>query len=378
MKGKEPMKFSKTNYKKMTRNLLLLLVLTLSLSATACTGDTESSNVRKSRILTDCVGREVAIPMEIEKVAALDSFAGESMVMLGAGEKIVATPNGVKRDVLLQQIYPNLENLSVPMSGGVVNGETILTLKPDVIFLKYDLYLNEGELEKLDKLGIPYLVVAYATMEEQIFAFDMIGKVVGGEAEKKAIEINQYYQEVIDLTSQRTKEIPEGEKLRVYHSIQEAVRTDGEDSLGADWTKNMGLVNVSVGQNLTSEGTNYYCGMEQIFVWNPDVILCNDAVTRDYLLSDPKWKGLSAVYEGNVYNIPVGATRWGQQGSVETFFAMLWTGVTLYPQYYSDINLKEEVVTFYENYLGLRLDDETYDKIIAGGGIRDSGQNAGK
>ncbi|MEG1584147.1 MAG: ABC transporter substrate-binding protein [Anaerovorax sp.] len=358
--------------------ILVLLIFSFAVCATACENPEEQRGKQNLRMITDCVGREVEVPAEVEKIAALDSFAGEAMVMLGAGDQLVGAPNGVKRDKLLQEIYPDLVNLTVPMSGGTVNAETLLTIDPDVIFLKGDLYLNKGELAKLDKLDIPYLVVRYTTMKEQMFAFHMIGTVLGGEKEKKAMEINEYYQETIDLTGERAKQIPENEKLRVYHSIQEAVRTDGEDSLGADWTKNMGLTNVSVGENLTAEGSNYYCGMEQIFVWNPDVILCNDAMTKEYLLSTPKWAGLGAVAQKKVYNIPVGATRWGQQGSVETFFAMLWTGVTLYPEYYMDIDLKTEVMAFYKDYLGLALDEQTYGMILSGQGIRTNGQNAGK
>ncbi|WP_027400393.1 ABC transporter substrate-binding protein [Anaerovorax odorimutans] len=358
---------------------IIILIISLLISCTGCNlNETNKESNLSGKTITDCIGREVVIPEKINRVAALDSFAGEAMVILGAGEKMVATPNGVQRDKLLVKIYPELTTISVPMSGGTISAESILSLDPDVILLKNALYLDEGEINKLNKLKIPYLVVNYTTMEEQIFALDMIGKIIGGESEKKAVDINKYYEDIIKLTAERAKLIPQKEKLRVYHSINEAVRTDGEDSLGADWTRNVGFINVSVGENLKSEDENYYCGMEQIFNWDPDVIICNDALTMKYLLSDSKWTGLRAVYENKVYNIPVGATRWGQQGSLETFLAMLWAGTTLYPEYYKDINLHDEVFSFYKNYLNLTLDEETYNMILLGEGIRTSGQNAGK
>ncbi len=117
--------------------------------------------------------------------------------------------------------------------------------------------------------------------------------------------------------------------------------------------------------------------MEQIFVWNPDVVICNEAGTKDYLLTDSKWTGLGAVKRGDVYNIPVGATRWGQRGSLETFFAMIWLGVTIYPEYYAEFDLQTEVTDFYRDILGLNIDDEIYQKMLSGTGIRDASNASG-
>ncbi|MCC8123349.1 MAG: hypothetical protein LIO58_07400, partial [Oscillospiraceae bacterium] len=71
-----------------------------------------------------------------------------------------------------------------------------------------------------------------------------------------------------------------------------------------------------------------------------------------------------------VYNIPVGATRWGHRGSVETYFAILWMGTTFFPEIYEDVDLKTEVCTFYEDILGVTLDDALYKDILDGYGIR--------
>ena len=46
--------------------------------------------------IRDCAGRETEIPEDPERIAVLDSFAGEAAVMIGAGERMVTCPNGVK------------------------------------------------------------------------------------------------------------------------------------------------------------------------------------------------------------------------------------------------------------------------------------------
>jgi iron complex transport system substrate-binding protein len=357
-------------------NLIIIFIIIFSLIITGCQNSTQTQENAKT--IVDCIGRKVDIPINATKIAAIDPFSGQTMIMIGAGDKMVSTTNGNKRDKLLEAIYPNLTNVAVIHSSGAINAEALAALKPDFVFLKNEFYIAEGEADKLKKLGIPYLVVKYSTMEEQISTISMIGEAIGGEAKEKADAINEYYRHVITIAREHCKQIPKDKKLRIYHSINEAVRTDGSNSLGADWISAVGGINVSVGEELRASGENYYAGLEQIFVWDPDVIICNEVSTKDYLLTNPKWKGLRAVYEGNVHNIPVGATRWGHQGNIETFFGMLWMGVTLYPDYYRDIDLKDEVISFYKDYLGLEIDDETYNLMLAGEGIRTSGKKSGK
>lgn len=352
---------------------MLLVALTICFcGGCGSKGDTVVSSTEEASTITyiDCLGREVELPSKIEKIAAIDAFSGELMVMLGAGDQMVACPQGVKSDVLLQEIYPDLSDVSVVQSGGTVNAEALLELQPDVVLLKYGLYIAEGEAEKLEKLDIPYLVIAYTDMEEQIDAIRLVGQVAGGSAEEKAEQICDYYQNTIDLATEKKQQIPEENQIRVYHSINQTYRTDGTNSLGADWISAVGCVNCSVGQTLLAEGDGYFTTKEQIFVWDPDVIICNDSMAAEYFKTDEEWKGLRAVQDDKVYNIPISATRWGQQGSVETFFGILWLGTTLYPEVYSDVDLKTEVCTFYDEVLGISIDDEMYDKILSGTGLR--------
>lgn len=341
----------------------MVLVLTSCSSAFA-------THPSETHTVIDSMGREVEVPVEVDRIAALDSFSGEAVVMIGAGEQLCSAPAGVTSDLLLCEVYPELASVSVPMSGGTFNVETLAQADPDVVLIKETLYHADGEVEKLHKLGLPYLVIGYSNMEEQIDAIRMIGQVCGGEGENRAEALCSYYQQTIDLVKACARTIPDEEKLTLYHSINEIVRTDGERSLGADWTTCVGVINVSAREQIEWGETDYNASLEQIYAWDPDVVVCNSAGTVQYLYSDSKWTGLRAVREGTVYNIPVGATRWGQRGSVETFFAMLWLGQTIYPQYYTNIDLKHEVIQFYKDYLGLSIDDEMYEKMLAGKELR--------
>ena len=363
--------------KKRKYTLLAWISIICILILTGCS-TSEPAEEPTSRIVTDCVGREVEIPQHVGKIACIDSFSGEIMVMSGAGDQMVCCPNGIKTDLLLQQIYPDLENVSVVQSSGSINAEALLELDPDVILLKNSFYIASAELDKIEKTMIPYLVIKYSNMEEQIRAIRLVGEVAGEPASLKADTIADYYEDTIHLVKEKAAGIPDDQKKTVYHSINGVTRTDGETSLGADWIQAVGCKNISVGEKLLMEGDVFTAGTEQIFVWDPDVVICNDPNITDFFKNGDTFAGLRAVRTDQVYTIPIGATRWGQQGSTETFFAMLWLGNTLYPEQYKDIDLKQEVFDFYSDVLSIDLTDEQYDKIMEGKGIRDVSLNSTK
>ena len=357
--------------------LVLIFIPGMMLLITGCGGAEGSDDPQQTITVTDSLGRDVEIPAGCDSIAALDSFAAEAMVMAGAGSRLVVAANGVQSNVILQEIYPPLNELAEVRSGGDINIEALQEAGTKLVIIKEANYRRSGEASKLDKLGIPYLVTRYSTMEEQIQALEFIGTVCGGEAQTRMDELTGYYRKVIDLVTEHTDRIPEKDRVRVYHSINEIARTDGRQSLGTDWITCAGAVDVSSGENVNVNGTDYQASVEQIYSWDPDVIICNEADTADYVLRDSKYQGLRAVREKAVRTIPVGASRWGRRGSVETFFAMLWLGSELYPEVYADVDLKKEVKEFYENVLGVEVDDALYEKILSGREIRRPADNVG-
>lgn len=320
--------------------------------------------------ITDSAGRTVQVPLECKRIAALDSFAGEALVMSGAGPCMVAAPRGVSSDVILMQMFPGLVDLPAPISGGTVNIESLWSLKPDIALVKASLYYSNDEIAKLDKLGIPYLVVGYQSVDEQIAALEMIGRILPKEQAERMGMIVDAYRDGVARVEACAAKVPDSQVVKVYHSINLAVLTDGASSIGADWISRVGAVDVSAGEVPTSAQGDFRATLEQVFLWDPDVLICNEATTADYFLSDSKWTGLRAVSEGQVHAIPIGATRWGQRGSVETWFAMMWLGKLVYPEQYADIDLHAEVVRFYGDVLGVQVDDALYDQMISGRDMR--------
>ena len=144
--------------------------------------------------VTDSLGRQVQLPPKVERVACLYPFAGQTVAMLGMSDKIVAVPDGLKRDILLTTMYPHIKDAAVPMAGGKINMEELLKVKPDVVFIGGDAGQDGSEIAKLKASGIPYIVVDYRNIKEQQAVIELVGKVVG--AAGKAAAYNAYYQEL--------------------------------------------------------------------------------------------------------------------------------------------------------------------------------------
>ena len=80
-------------------------------------------------------------------------------------------------------------------------------------------------------------------------------------------------------------------------------------------------------------------------LWDPEVIIVNEAGVADYIMTNKQWSSLSAVKKNKVYQMPIGISRWGTH-SLEPL-AILWTARTLYPDLFADIDwwLKPSIFT---------------------------------
>lgn len=332
--------------------------------------DTPPPVRRETQKVTDYMGRIVDVPLQTDRIGCLYAISGHVVTMLGKGEHIVAVVEGLKRDVILREINPQIAQAGTPKSGEAVNIEELARLNPDVVFVQSTTARNAAEMEKFAKFHIPVLTMDYRNMAEQQTAVRMIGQAIG--ARDRAEEYIKYYQACVDRVTQKIKGIPMEKRIRVYHSVNEATRTDARDTLPADWLQAAGALNVSVGQNLRVDEDKYFAGIEQILQWDPDVILVNEEGVDKYILSNEHWANLKAVKDKKVYKMPNGISRWGHPGSLETPLAVLWTAKTLYPELFQDLDMVKETKFFYEKFFNFSITDETAKQILRGEGMREA------
>lgn len=350
--------------------LLLVIFLAIAFQMVGCSNEAAppaQGEKTHTILVTDSYGRQVAVPEKVERIACLWNFAGYAVGLLGRGADLVAVQSGIKRDVLFRQLVPEILDAAVPKSSGAINIEELMLIKPDLVIIRG--VTDEKELEKLEKSQIPFLFIEFTNIFEQQQAMSIIGKAIG--CEREATDYNNYYQEIIAKIEHVVKDIPEDERIKIYHAEKEATRTISEDSLAADWSRLTGCINVSVGEDIKISDNNYYASLEQILYWDPEVIICNEKSARDIITANPQWSGIQAVQDGKVYQLPQGISRWGHPNSVETPLVMLWMAKTVYPEKFIHINMEEEVRNFYRIFFQVELDDAIIEQILSGEGLRD-------
>lgn len=318
--------------------------------------------------ITDSVGNTLILTRPVKRIACLYAFCGHVVTMLGRGEDIVAVVKGLKKDVLLQQVLPGIKHISVPAKAGIINIEALLRINPDLVFLKPETAAITAEIKKLDRFKLPYFVAGYHSMKDQMTIIEMMGKAIGRE--EKAFEYTRYYKRIIESVRQKTAHIPPEKKIRLYHSVNESRRTDGPGTIEADWTRAAGVINVSVGSALHGKGNKNFADIEQILIWNPDVIIVNEDGVDKEIRTDKKWAPIKAVQDNKIFAIPVGISRWGHPGGLETPLAILWTAKTVYPDLFKDIDLKKEIALFYNTFFGITLDNQMIERILDNKGMR--------
>ena len=129
-------------------------------------------------------------------------------------------------------------------------------------------------------------------------------------------------------------------------------------------TVNLMSSNIAVVEDVVSSGAGNEVDMEQILVWNPEVIIfAPDSCYEDIALS-PQWQSVGAVAQGNFYKTPAGPYGWlSSPPAVQRYLGMLWLGQLLYPEY-TEYDLQEEVTGYYKLFYGCELTDEMYQKLI--------------
>jgi len=326
------------------------------------------ADAKTTNTLVDSLGRQVEVPAVIRRIGCMYAFTGHVVAMLGRANDIVAVSNGLKRDVMLTTMYPAIRDALVPKYQGAVNIEELARTKPDIVFVSAETGRNNSEAAKLDACGLSWVAVDFHSMAQQQETIALIGQAIG--VSEKAVAYNNYYRSCISRVAQAVASISLESRVRVYQATNEATRTFPENSLPADWIRAAGVINVTALEPVRLIDGKHQVSIEQILLWNPDVILVNEPGVAAFIKESPKWSAIAAVKNERVYQLPIGISRWGHPGSLETPLAILWTAKSVYPGRFREIDMQRETSLFYRTFFNYVLSDEMIAQILNGRGMR--------
>jgi iron complex transport system substrate-binding protein len=121
--------------------------------------------------------------------------------------------------------------------------------------------------------------------------------------------------------------------------------------------------NRAVVDNPTSKGSGNETDLEQILLWDPELILFAPGSVYAEVGSDPTWRQLRAIRGGAYYEVPAYPYNWmGSPPSINRYQGLLWLGKLLSPEYAS-YDLFTEMSEYYRLFYGYELSREKYNEL---------------
>jgi iron complex transport system substrate-binding protein len=266
-----------------------------------------------------------------------------------------------EREFLLPDVGGRPEVGRITGRGNTANLEVVLALKPDLILDVGSVdptYVSLAERVQ-QQTGIPYALLD-GRFDGIPLGYRTLGALIGrreqGEAFARSAE------DTIKTITQRVGTIPAERRPRVYYArgprgletgLGGSINVETIELIArnvADGTRG-GLANVSI---------------EQVLLWNPDIIVTIDRDFAANVLSDPAWAPIAAVRVRRVHLSPKLPFGWVDfPPTVNRLIGLWWLARILYPDLFPE-DLRALTREFYTRFYHVRPDDAQIDRVLAG------------
>lgn len=339
-----------------TLRLTLLLVLALLLSVPAA----------QARIITDMTGRKVQVPERITRVYA--SSPPATYLLYALDPTLIVGLNSPLNQAEKRFLHPGFRSLPVIGSsvgqGKNLNTELLLKAKPDIVLVwAWPQPEINARFEQIFKqLKIPVVQVRIDTLRDYPAAFNFLGTLL--HRTERARKLQQYADESLRSVAHAMAGIRPEQRPSVYYAEgQDGLATERDGSFHAELINLAGGSNVHRGQALDHYGMEKV-SMEQVMLYNPQVVLVQEDGFLQKELRGPRWKGIRAVQEGRVYRIPREPFNWfDRPPSFMRLLGVRWLANRLHPTRYPFDAIKE-TRRFYQLFLGKELNSRDLAEIL--------------
>jgi len=344
---------------------LLCIFLLLSLLLCSC-GQAERESAARSCEFTDSTGRTVTVPDEITRIAITGPLSQIYILPL-AGDLLVGVSNAYAEDAeiyLPSYIFEKTEIGQLYGGKGEMDLEALLAAAPEIV-------IDIGEPKKTtaddltaltEQTGIPFIHID-ATVATAADAYRTLGKLLNRE--QKAEELANWCEKTYSSISAMMEKV-EADKARktlLYCLGDKGVNVIAQGSFHAE-TIDMMSENLAVVEDVVSSGAGNEVDLEQILLWNPDVIIFAPDSCYETIAGKSQWESIAAIENGNYYKTPYGPYGWlSSPPAVQRYLVMLWLGQLLYPEY-TEYDLQEEVTAYYKLFYDCDLTNEMYQALM--------------
>ena len=288
----------------MKRNKLLSMLLVLILvigclcgcgGGSAETGDDGNQTGGEAVIsVTDQKGRVIELSEPAKRVVALTASDCEIIYALGAEETLVGRGEYCT--------YPaEVTEVTMVASGSETNLEQIIALAPQVVLMN-EMDQTEEQVNALEKAGIKVVVNDANNIEETYDSIEIIGTIVGKDAEAKAM-VDSMKSAFAGMEAH--KDIFAGKTVYFEVSpLEYGLWTAGPGSFMDEIATMMGLTNIFGDVDPWAQVSE-----EQVLQRNPDYIVSvamyfGEGMTPvEEILSRPGWSNVTAIKNNDILNL---------------------------------------------------------------------------
>ncbi len=310
--------------------------------------------------VTDDSGREVSVRSEVKRIFPAGPPAAILVYTL-APELLLGWPRPNRAEeciYMLPDICRRPEVGRITGRGNTANLEVVLALKPDFILDVGSTAETYASLARRtqEQTGIPYALFD-GRFSNTAATYRKLGRLIGRE--RAGDDLADYTDRTISTITQRVANV---ERPRVYYARGPRGLTTG---LG-------GSINVEtielLARNVAGEnkGGLANVSIEQVLVWNPDVIVTIDQEFAATVRNDPAWSSLKAVREDRVHLSPKMPFGWVDfPPSVNRLIGLWWLAKILYPERFPE-DLRQLTGDFYEKFYHVRPSAAQIEHVLAG------------
>jgi iron complex transport system substrate-binding protein len=312
-----------------------------------------------TRKVTDMEQQEVTLPVQIRKVATIGSVPPLNSLMfaMGAGDMLV---NGLPEPFArgshwkYQAVFsPAIA--SKPMMQGpdrMPDIEALLQAAPDLVVTMTRLLVDV-----MRRRHLPVVFLAWREPDDVKATMRLLGEIFDKPA--VAERYATYFDGVVARVAAAVAQAGARRPTVLYLSAA----TLEQPHLIAEW-----WITAAGGTSVTNDGRSTESKkftLEQLFTWDPDVLILNSPSDRQIIAQDKRFQRLKAVANRQIHLIPVGAHTWAHR-TVEQPLTVLWAAKTLHPGVFADMNLHAEVQHFYTTFFGVTLSEAQVQEILDG------------
>lgn len=319
--------------------------------------------VARAATVTDGAGRSVPVPARVERVFPAGPPAAIFLYTL-APELLLGWPRANRpqeREFLLPEVGGRPEVGRITGRGNTANLEVVLALKPDLILDVGS--VNPTYVSLADRVqqqtGIPYALLD-GRFDGIPLGYRTLGDLIGRREQGEALARNA--EDTVKAVTGRVAAIPPERRPRVYYARgPRGLETGLGGSINVE-TIELLARNVAGG----TRGGLANVSIEQVLLWNPDVIITIDQDFAATVLSDPTWAPVAAVRTRRAHLSPKLPFGWVDfPPTVNRLIGLWWLGKILYPDLFPE-DLRMLTREFYARYYHVTPDAAQIDRVLAG------------